>query len=80
MNREAAHWQRVLESRDICCSLVKTMEEAARDGIDGDRCIIAQGQTMPALPLPLADVVRTSEYAREVPVLGEANALLDSNP
>lgn len=77
---DAAHWQRLFEARDICCSVVKTMQEAAAGLADGDLRLAAQGQAMPALPLPMADAVRLPAGTRGVPLLGEANALLGQSP
>lgn len=79
-DHDADHWQRLFETRDICCSLVKTMQEAAAGLGDSGRRLAAQGESMPALPLPIADAVRIRDGSQEVPLLGEANALLGSSP
>lgn len=83
-SRDAAAWEQAFEGRDICCSVVKTLEEVAHDltmaarGPFG-RQFEADGRTMPALPLPIADALRRRE-AVAAPALGEANAMLKPLP
>jgi len=79
--QDAAHWERAFAGRDICCSIVRTMEEAAADPALGarglfDRRILAGALSITALPVPVADVLRDKRNVREVPALGEANAML----
>ena len=76
----AEHWRAVFTGRDCCCSVVATLEEALQDpqfrqrGLFDRRLANADGQTMPALPLPLAPHFRDApEQDRAAPVLGQDN-------
>jgi alpha-methylacyl-CoA racemase len=74
-------WQARLAGRDVCCSVVATVEEALADphlearGLLAHR-LAADGRELPALPVPLAPVFRSAPHAETYPALGEANALL----
>jgi predicted aconitase with swiveling domain len=82
---DAAHWEAAFAGHDICCSVVKTMEEAVRSPATAERGLLryeatAAGQRMPALPIPLADAVRADAPSGAVPPLGEGNGTLIAEP
>jgi len=82
-SRDAAHWDRVFAGKDVCCSIMRTMQEALADphfaarGIFG-RTLLAGGKRMPALPVPVADAFRGDAMEAGYPALGEGNAILDA--
>ncbi len=81
--RPAAHWEKVFEGEDVCCALVRTLEEALADPHFRARGLLdhelqAGGRTIPALPVPVAPAFRSAAPAG-FPALGEANDLLDQS-
>lgn len=74
----ASHWQACFVGKDVCCTIVASMEEAMHDEhfrqrglFDGklesdDRCI-------DALPVPVARAFRNDGVRATYPTLGEAN-------
>jgi len=79
----ADEWDARLRGLDVCASVVRTVEEAARDrGARGTFAahVTADGDRMPALPLPLAAAVRADAAERGAPSLGDANAALEPRP
>jgi len=78
---DAAHWEKAFAGRDICCSVIKSLEEAAHDpalnarGLFGRRAE-ADGESITALPVPVANGLREGAVVRPVPALGEANTML----
>ncbi len=81
--RSADHWQACFEDQDVCCCLVKTLQEvidtghfaAYSDG--GGRLEDPEGRTIPDMPLPIAAQFRVNSTSRSGPELGEGNRLLD---
>jgi alpha-methylacyl-CoA racemase len=77
----AEHWQMRFAGEDVCCAIVRTLEEALADphfrarGLF-DHELQAGGRRVPALPVPVAPEFR-SDAPAGYPALGEANALLD---
>lgn len=73
----AAYWQRQFHGRDVCCSIVISLEEAVQDphvsarGIF-DRMIETQAGPIPALPVALVEAFRSTERLRRAPCLGES--------
>ena len=59
-------WARRIEGRDCCCSIVSTVEEAMHDphvvarGVFRHLLRGENGQTLPALPVPVDDAFRGS--------------------
>ena len=78
LSRDAAEWEQLFAGHDVCCTLVKTMEEAGST-VDARYGVASGAQTMPALPLPVARHLRHEAGARTPPALGEANALLEED-
>ena len=78
----AAHWQARFAGQDCCCNLVVSLEEAVADlhfrGRGLFNASLEQGgEQIPALPVPLAPVLRGPPDIATTPQLGEANELLD---
>lgn len=80
--REAAHWTRAFAGKDVCCSIVGSVQDALRDphfvarGVF-ERRLTCGADSIPALPVPIAAEFRGDAAARGYPALGEANTLLD---
>ncbi|MCC6531978.1 MAG: CoA transferase [Burkholderiales bacterium] len=83
-SRDAHHWEQCFAGQDVCCTLVRTVEEALRDphfaarGLFAWRLVSAAG-AISALPVPIAAPFRSSDVEAPYPALGEANALLDAS-
>ncbi len=79
----AADWEKRFAGEDVCCSIVRTLEEALADphfrarGLF-DHELQAAGRSIPALPVPVAPEFR-SAGSKSFPVLGEADDLLDES-
>ena len=79
----AAEWEKRFAGEDVCCAIVRTLEEALADphfqarGLF-DHELHAGGQSVAAVPVPVAPEFR-SEVPAGPPALGEANALLDQS-
>jgi crotonobetainyl-CoA:carnitine CoA-transferase CaiB-like acyl-CoA transferase len=73
--RTARAWREVFDGVDACVSVVASLEEASRDPAFVDRGLFARqvtarDQRMPALPVPLASVLRNQSAERASPALG----------
>jgi crotonobetainyl-CoA:carnitine CoA-transferase CaiB-like acyl-CoA transferase len=84
--REAAHWASRFAGEDVCCNLVRTLEEALQSPHFAARGLFAArlattGESnergLPALPVPLAPALRAAPDSRGYPALGEANGMLE---
>ena len=75
LGRDAAEWQQRFTGRDVCCTIVRTMQEAGAS-VGSQFSVSSGAQSMPGLPLPLAPAMRRPAGARQVPAIGEANAEL----
>ncbi|MFE3837209.1 CaiB/BaiF CoA transferase family protein [Pseudogemmobacter sonorensis] len=77
--QDAAHWQGVFAGKDVCCSLVLSLQEALADphwaarGIFGQSIEIA-GKSFPSLPSIIAPVLRGAGVAPRAPGLGADGA------
>lgn len=75
--RTSAAWMDLFAGKDVCCSIVATLEEAVADphfaarGVFAHRLSMA-GMSVPALPVPLAPAFRAAVDGT-APGLGEAN-------
>jgi crotonobetainyl-CoA:carnitine CoA-transferase CaiB-like acyl-CoA transferase len=75
--RTSADWQASFDRADVCCSIVRTAEEAAHDPAFRERGIFAgetgdgEGATVPALPVPLDPGLRARDISAAAPRLGE---------
>jgi len=76
-SKPAAHWQPILAAADCCVTIMATLEEALRDphfierGLFAHRVTMPNGDTMPALPVPIAPQFRSGEKTVAAPSLDE---------
>lgn len=80
--RTADEWRMVFSGKDLCCNIVRTVEEAIADPEFiarrlFDTQLIAGIDRITALPLPIASAFRNGGASAGYPALGEANVLLD---
>jgi alpha-methylacyl-CoA racemase len=59
--RSAGRWMQEFAGRDVCCSIVASLKEAAADPHFADRKVLARimtvdGKSIPALPLPVLEI------------------------
>lgn len=79
--KTAEEWRALFAGKDLCCSVVSSIEQALGDpqfkarGVF-DRKLTADGKAITALPLPIARAYLAAESAG-YPALGEANSLLN---
>ena len=77
----AAHWQQILAGHDVCCSIVRSIEDAlvnphfAARGVF-NRSVSAGARAITALPVPIDARFRSAEPCARYPALGEANSTL----
>ncbi len=82
-SRDAAHWRAAFAGKDVCCSIVSTMQDAMADdhftarGLFARGLVVEDGRTVPAVPTPIAASLRVDKTDAGYPALGEANHLLD---
>lgn len=74
--RSAADWQAAFEGADVCCAIVATLEEAARNPHFTARNVFSRplkigAKDIPALPLPIAPLFRSDTTRPRAPALGE---------
>lgn len=79
--RTAKELEQLFAGKDVCCSIVATMDEAMKDAHFHARGVFvrrlaADGKDIEALPVPIADAFRSAEMTDTYPTLGEGNALL----
>jgi len=72
--KTAENWMQAFEERDVCCSIVATLEEAVRHPQfqarqTFQRTVAVGDATMPALPLPIVDAL-SSKVLTSPPDLG----------
>jgi alpha-methylacyl-CoA racemase len=79
--KDAAHWEPLFGAQDCCCTVVKTAREAMADpqfaarGLFAHKLSNAQGDVIPALPVPVSDAFRApSDTLIAAPALGAHNA------
>jgi alpha-methylacyl-CoA racemase len=77
----AQAWRARFAGKDVCCSVMASLEEALADPHFAARGVFARrlaagGRTIPALPVPVAGAFRADAAEAGYPALGEANALL----
>jgi len=79
--KTAEEWRVVFRGKDLCCSVMESIEQALADphfkarGVF-ERTLTADGKSIPALPVPVASEWR-GDSAAGYPALGEANSFLD---
>ncbi|HZP87488.1 MAG TPA: CaiB/BaiF CoA-transferase family protein [Burkholderiales bacterium] len=80
----AAEWMQRFEGKDVCCTVVRSVDEALRDpqfrarGVFRRSVISEQHDGLPAISVPIAEVFRDSRTELKYPELAEGQALLDS--
>jgi alpha-methylacyl-CoA racemase len=80
--RTCDEWRTLFAGKDLCCSIVSTMQEALADAHFATRNVFATQLTagdkqINALPTPVAPQFRASDALAGYPALGEGNSLLD---
>jgi len=83
--RTAAEWRVLFAGKDVCCSIMASIQEALRDAHFVARGVFAaklaaDGRQMTALPVPVAPQFRARPDSAGYPALGEANGLLERKP
>ncbi len=79
--RPAAHWEEKFQGVDVCCAVVRTLEEAVRDihfrarGLF-ERKVTLPGHVLPALPVPVVPSLRAGAAAAAAPTVGADNAAI----
>ncbi|CAH2604537.1 CoA transferase [Rhodovastum atsumiense] len=78
-SRDSAEWQRRFAGRDVCCSLVASIEEATRDPHFAARAVFAHrlrhgAAELPALPVPVDPGFRAPPGLLDSPALAEDRA------
>jgi alpha-methylacyl-CoA racemase len=82
--RSAADWEKRFAGEDVCCAIVRTLEEALADphfrarGLFDHR-LQAGERSIPAVPVPVARGFRSAS-PRGYPALGEGNELINPTP
>lgn len=83
--KNAEEWRALFAGQDVCCSIVADLQEAMRDphtrarGLF-DREVLAEGATIPALPIAIAPAFRSKGAIAGAPQLGEHTAALLTPP
>lgn len=72
----AEHWKTVFDGKDVCCSIVATLEEGVRDAQVAARCLFdrqveTSGRKIPALPTPVSPLFRSMQTCANAPRLNE---------
>ena len=75
-SKTADEWRREFAGQDVCCSIVLDFEEAVGDAHTVARRVFeqqlqAEGQLLPALPVPISPQFRSQELCAKAPRLGE---------
>lgn len=76
--RTAEEWRALFTGKDVCCTIMASVEDALRDphftarGVFAAK-LAADGRQMTALPVPIAPKFRAQIGAAGYPALGEAN-------
>jgi crotonobetainyl-CoA:carnitine CoA-transferase CaiB-like acyl-CoA transferase len=79
--KTAAEWQARFADKDLCCCVMATVQEALNDphfqlrGVF-DRKVSADGSSIVALPVPVAEAFRSAQVDATYPPLGNANNML----
>ena len=79
--KTAAEWQVRFAGKDLCCCVMASVEEALNDphfksrGVF-NRKVSADGKSIVALPVPVAEAFRSAQIDASYPGLGSANSLL----
>jgi crotonobetainyl-CoA:carnitine CoA-transferase CaiB-like acyl-CoA transferase len=79
--RTSQEWEADLAGKDVCCSIVRTLEEAMTDAqLNGRgafrRSVVGEEDALPAVSLPLAEAFRSPATEMRYPEIGESNGML----
>jgi crotonobetainyl-CoA:carnitine CoA-transferase CaiB-like acyl-CoA transferase len=74
----ADHWRERFKGKDVCCTIMATVQEAMQDAHFRARGLFArqlehQGKHIVALPVPVVDGLRDASVSKGYPALGEGN-------
>jgi alpha-methylacyl-CoA racemase len=77
--RTAQEWRSTFAGRDVCCTVIASVEEALQDPHFQARGLFARrlrapGAEMTALPMPIAPQFRGDVDGKSYPSLGEGNS------
>jgi crotonobetainyl-CoA:carnitine CoA-transferase CaiB-like acyl-CoA transferase len=81
--RTAAQWAEIFAGRDVCCNLVRTLEEALADdqfrarGVLNRSVVSEDHDALPAISVPIAPGLRDPRTDLKYPRLGEGQELLE---
>jgi crotonobetainyl-CoA:carnitine CoA-transferase CaiB-like acyl-CoA transferase len=81
--RTAEEWLARFDGKEVCCNLVKTLEDAMRDpqfaarGVFRRSVVSDTNEGLPAVPVPIAEPFRDPRTELRYPRLGEANGMLE---
>jgi alpha-methylacyl-CoA racemase len=81
-SKTADEWRTAFAGKDVCSSIMASMEDALKDAHFIARGVFAAkltdaGKQMTALPVPVAPQFRAQPNSAGYPALGEGNSLLD---
>jgi alpha-methylacyl-CoA racemase len=85
LQRGATEWLARFDGKDVCCSVVRSVDEAMADpqfaarGIF-QRSVVADGAALPAVSVPIDPAFRDAATELRYPRLGESNDMLMSSP
>ncbi len=83
VSKSSAHWEKIFNEVDCCCSIVSTIKNAMDDshfvarGIFENSIVNETGSEIVALPVPIDKALRTGAKTRSAPRLGEHNNLVE---
>ncbi|KRB81561.1 CaiB/BaiF CoA transferase family protein [Noviherbaspirillum sp. Root189] len=74
----ADHWRERFKDKDVCCTIMATVQEAMQDAHFRARGLFArelesQGKRIAALPVPVVNGLRDDAVSKGFPALGEGN-------
>jgi alpha-methylacyl-CoA racemase len=81
----AEHWRPKFAAADCCVTIMASLEEALHDphfverGLFAHTVVGPSGETMPALPVPIAETLRVPPHERPSPKLGADNGAFLKN-
>lgn len=81
-SRSSDEWCTCFAGKDVCCSIVATLEEALADPHFRERGIFSRAlnngdRRVPALPVPVVPCFRSKNLTAGYPALGDANTILN---
>lgn len=81
LSRTAAEWEHAFAGHDVCCAVVRSLQEAIEDPHFRSRGllshqIVTDRLRLQALPVPISELFRSESRTAGFPELGDANAQL----